>query len=66
MRCHFAALTLVITGTDMAEKEVDMVSNRVLVDFTGLRFPWVWGRFPYPWALTNPSVGDDVEPGNDH
>ena len=55
-----------ITGTDMAEKEVDMVSNRVFVDFTGLRFPWVWGRFPYPWAFTNPSVGDDVDPGNDH
>ena len=53
-------LTIVITGTDMAEKEGDMVSNRVLVDFTGLRFPWVWGRFPYPWALTNP----DMEPGN--
>ena len=53
-----------ITGTDVAEKEVDMFRNKVLDrPFLG---GWVWGRFPYPWALTNPSVAiaTDAEPGN--
>merc|ERR1711890_32301 len=47
-------------GTDVAEKEVDMFRNKVLDrPFLG---GWVWGQFPYPWALTNPSV-PIAEPG---
>ena len=60
--CYVAVLTIVITGTDVAEKEVDMFRNKILDrPFLG---GWVWGRFPYPWALANPSVVADLESNN--